>query len=155
MNKHYISTMSRKANEFSAKKQSGSALIIAVFIIIVISLLGSSLVSLQKDSAEGASYEVYAARAYLAAYSGSEIALAKLFPLGSSTASESDCSGNEIKPTLPSTTTTTGFHDCSVIYTCNIISSAVATRYTVVSTAICNNNQINTRRQITVEASSL
>lgn len=155
MNKHCISTMCRKENVLSVKKQSGSALIIAVFIIIVISLLGAGLVSLQKDSAEGASYEVYAARAYLVAYSVGETALAKLFPLGSSDASESTCSGsdNEIKATLPNGTA--GFYGCTAKYTCNITSSAVATHYTVVSEATCKTSQINTRRQITVEAVSL
>jgi len=135
------------------KKQSGSAIIIAIFVIIVISLLGASLMSLQRDSAEGTSYEVYAARAYLSAYSASEIALAQLFPLGSSVAFEGNCTGAEIEPTLPGDNA--GFHGCSAAYTCTIISSAVATRYRVVSSASCKNNQINTRRQITVEATNL
>ena len=147
--------MSRKQNGCPLKKQSGSALIIAVFIIIVISLLGASLASLQRDSAEGTSYEVYAARAYLAAYSASEIALAELFPLDVAGASAANCTGGEIEATLPTDSDTAGFHGCSVSYTCNATSDAVATRYTVVSTAICKNSQINTRRQITVEASSL
>lgn len=146
MNKLCISIMSRK-------KQSGSALIIAIFIIIVISLLGTSLVSLQRDSAEGTSYEVYAARAYLAAYSGSEIALAQLFPLGSTAASEGNCTGNETEPTLPGDSA--AFHGCTVAYSCSISSSAVATRYKVVSTATCKNSQINTRRQISIEATNL
>jgi MSHA biogenesis protein MshP len=153
LNKPYISTMSHKQGGRTLKKQSGSALLIAVFVIIVISLLGASLMSLQRDSAQGTSYEIYAARAYLAAYSASEIALTQLFPLGASEASAANCTGNKIEPTLPSDTA--GFHGCGVNYTCNIISSAVATRYKVVSTATCKNSQINTRRQITVEASSL
>ena len=63
------------------KKQSGSAIILAIFIIIIIALLGASLVSLQRDNAKGTNYDVYAARAYMAAYSASELALLELFPL--------------------------------------------------------------------------
>ncbi len=136
------------------KKQSGSAIMIAIFVILVISLLGASLVSLQRDSAEGASYEVYAARAYLSAYSASEIALVKLFPLGATNVSAANCTGVTVTPTLPSSV---GFHNCSANYSCNIktASAGIATRYHIVSTAICENSQIVTRRQITVEAVGL
>ena len=113
------------------------------------------MVSLQRDSAQGTSYEVYAARAYLAAYSAGEIALAELFPLGAAGASAASCTGVEIEATLPADSATAGFHGCSVSYSCNATSDAVATRYKVVSTAVCQNRQINTRRQITVEASDL
>ena len=89
MNKPCISAMFLKIKPRqqalrSIKTQSGSALMIAIFVIIVISLLGASLMSLQRDSAEGTSYEIYAARAYFAAYSASEIALVKQAPLNTS-----------------------------------------------------------------------
>ncbi|WP_051303205.1 hypothetical protein [Psychromonas aquimarina] len=134
------------------KKQSGSAIVVAVFVILVISLLGASLVSLQRDSAEGAGYEVYAARAYLSAYSASETALVQLFPLNAST--ESSCAA-VTTPTLPGDNA--GFHGCTVNVTCTSTpaSAGFATRYRVISTATCENSQINTRRQITVEASNL
>ena len=140
----------------TAKKQSGSALIMAVFIIIVISLLGMSLMSMQRDSAETTSYEIYAARAYLAAYSASEIALVKLFPLGDTEVSAANCTA--VDPVdLPDDNDTIGFHGCSASYTCETISAASSTtiRYKVTSTAVCENSEINTRRQITVEATSL
>lgn len=155
MNKRYISTIPHKQTLPVVKKQSGSALVLAVFIIIVISLLGASLVSLQRDSAESASYEVYAARAYLAAYSAGEIALMELFPLGSTAVDSSACSTTGTSVTLPDDSETAGFHGCTAVYSCSITSSAVATRYKVVSTATCQSNLIITRRQITVEATSL
>ena len=145
--------MSRKQNAYSVKKQSGSALVIAVFIILVIALLGSSLMSLQRDSAQGTSYEVYAARAYLAAYSAGEIALAQLFPLASAT--ESTCAAVTSTPTLPSVNA--GFYGCTVNVACTLTaaSAGLATRYKVVSTAVCENSKIITRRQVTVEATNL
>ena len=145
--------MFRSGKPRSARKQTGSTLMIAVFIILVISLLGSSLVSLQRDSAEGTSYEVYAARAYLAAYSATEIALAQLFPLDPET--ESSCAAVTAEPTLPGDTA--GFYGCTVNVSCTLTAAAagIATRYKVSATAVCKNSQIITRRQVTVEAANL
>jgi len=141
------------------KKQSGSAIIIAIFVIIVISLLGASLMSLQRDSAEGTSYEIYAARAYLAAYSASEIALVTLFPIDSSAANATNCRISNPSKTIVPLENDAGFHGCTADYKCQILppptSSSLPTRYKVVSSAICKNSQINARRQITVEATNL
>ena len=135
------------------KKQSGSAIILAIFIIIIIALLGASLVSLQRDNAKGTNYDVYAARAYMAAYSASELALLELFPLGDP-ASQPSCADVKTNPALPSGNV--GFHGCSVEVSCTLpISGGVATRYQIVSTAVCQTNEINARRQITVEATGL
>jgi len=139
------------------KKQQGSAIIIALFIIIVISLLGAALASLQRDSAQGTSYEVYAARAYLSAYSAGEIALATLFPLGETVVDDVNCPAVDTPVTLDPDDS--GFHGCTVSYQCEKIepinTASLATRYKIVSTAVCENAQIVTRRQITVEAAGL
>ena len=143
-------------NPLSLKKQQGSSIIIAIFVIIIISLLAASLASLQRDSAEGASYEVYASRAYLSAYSASELALVTLFPLGSSAAVTTSCNEQDITVDLSSDT---GFNGCRASYQCQILtpidSEGLPTRYKVVSTAVCENAQVITRRQITVEAVDL
>lgn len=143
-------------NHLGLKRQQGSMVVISIFIIVIISLLAASLASLQRDSAEGASYEVYAARAYLSAYSASEIALVALFPLGSTEADESACI---ITDTTVSLGTDSGFHGCSASYQCEILtatqSASLPTRYKVVSTAVCANTQLTTRRQITLEAVEL
>jgi MSHA biogenesis protein MshP len=138
------------------KKQQGSAIVLAIFVIIIVSLLGAALVSLQRDSAKGSSYEVYAARAYLSAYSASEIALVNLFPLGASAANATNCTGADISVPLGSDV---GFHGCTANYQCEAIipvnSASLSTRYKVISTAVCENAQTVTRRQITVEAVSI
>ena len=154
MIKHYLSAIHRKQPPRFLKKQSGSAIVLAIFMIIVISLLGASLISLQRDSAQGTSYEVYAARAYLSAYSASEIALMQLFPVPQISGAESTCSDVTSNPTLPNDS---GFHGCSVKIDCSstVASAGIATSYRVVSTATCANSQIRTRRQITVEAVNL
>jgi len=142
-------------NPSTLRKQQGSAIIIAIFIIIIISLLGAALASLQRDSAQGTSYEVYAARAYLSAYAAGELALVALFPLDST---DRVCSGVETPVNLGSDI---GFHGCSAVYACETLipaasnSASLATRYKIVSTAVCENAQTITRRQITLEATSL
>jgi len=143
-------------NTYSFQKQRGSAIIFAIFVVVIISLLGAALVSLQRDSAQGSSYEIYASRAYLSAYSASEIALVNLFPLDSSEALAENCSEATSTVTLPDDT---GFHGCNASYQCEILtptnSDSLPTLYKVVSTAVCKNAQIVTRRQITIEAVSL
>jgi MSHA biogenesis protein MshP len=157
MSHNYNRAVATKAQACSLKKQSGSALVIAIFVIIVISLLGSAMMVLQRDSSEITSYEVFASRAYLSAYSASEIALVELFPLQIQNASAAiaSCSNVTRNPSLPNNNA--GFHGCSANVGCTqiAVSAGMATRYKVVSTAVCQNSQINTRRQITVEASDL
>jgi len=141
----------------SLKPQSGSAIVIAIFVIIIISLLGAALVSLQGDSAKGTSYEVYGARAYLSAHSASEIALAELFPLGVTDPDESNCSVTNPIKTSVSLGGDVGFYGCNIDYTCLIIPSVsnLPTRYKITSTAVCKNSQTVTRRKLAVEAVNL
>ncbi|WP_028866377.1 hypothetical protein [Psychromonas hadalis] len=140
-------------------KQQGSAIVLAIFVIIIISLIGAALMSLQRDSAKGTSYEVYAARAYLSAYSASEIALTELFPLipAGASATVPSCSNVVANATLPANEV--GFHGCNATVLCSTIapinSASLPTRYKVVSTAVCENAQTITRRQISIEAVSL
>ncbi len=153
LNKLCTLVMSHKHH--SIKKQQGSSIVIAIFVIVIIALLTASLASLQRDSAHSTSYEVYAARAYLSAYSGSELALMLLFPLNSE--SGEACTGSTITVELGDDV---GFHDCTASYMCQIListehSASIATRYKVVSTAVCENAQTVTRRQITIEAVNL
>lgn len=154
MIKHYLSAIHPKQSPRLLKKQSGSAIVLAIFMIIVIALLGASLVSLQRDSAQGTSYEIYAARAYLSAYSASEIALMQLFPVAQVSGAESTCSDVSNNPVLPNNS---GFYGCSVNIACSSVaaSAGMATSYRVVSTATCANSQITTRRQLIVEAVNL
>jgi MSHA biogenesis protein MshP len=138
------------------KKQQGSSLVVAIFVITIISLLSVALASLQRDSAQSTSYEVYASRAYLSAYSAGELALITLFPLDSSDVDITNCTGEDISVDLG---VDVGFHGCTASYQCQVLTSSdstsLATRYKVTSTAVCENSQIVTRRQITLEAVSL
>lgn len=61
--------------------QRGSALVVAVFIIIVMLALVLSLSRLLISSSESVVYEVQGTRALFAAQSGLELSLTKLFPI--------------------------------------------------------------------------
>lgn len=67
------------------RKYQGSALVIAVFIIVVLSLLGVALFRMNNTSAHSVVYEVAGTRAFQAAQSGMQIKLQELFPLSGGT----------------------------------------------------------------------
>lgn len=60
------------------KHQQGSMLVVALFIIIVISLLAASLAKILGSSADGIANEVYSAKAIYAAESGMENVIYKV-----------------------------------------------------------------------------
>jgi MSHA biogenesis protein MshP len=132
------------------KYQAGGALIVAIFIILIMSLLGTGLAVLQRDSAKGVIYEVYGARAHLSAYSANEIAMLSLFPTDTTKAAV--CLGEDKKIVVELTADTVGFHDCDdVYYTCHITTSEAGKIYTIQSVAICQNKEISVRRKITTK----
>jgi MSHA biogenesis protein MshP len=70
-----------QACTFSKVRQQGGMLVIALFIIVVFSLLALALTRLLSASSENVVYEVLGARALNAARTGLEICLAREYPL--------------------------------------------------------------------------
>ena len=71
-------------NRINITKQRGSALMLALFIIVVLTLLGGALMKVLTSSSEAIAQEVLGTRAYMAANSAMQAELAKLFPLSDS-----------------------------------------------------------------------
>lgn len=69
-------SLSRKAS------QRGSAIMIALFVIVIMALLAAAMGRFLMDSAEKHTAEVRGVRALMAAQSGLEIALYRLYPNG-------------------------------------------------------------------------
>ncbi len=65
----------------SLHRQQGSMLVIALFIIVVMTLLVASMSKLLQSSSEAVSFEVLGSRAFFAAQSGMERAVALIYPL--------------------------------------------------------------------------
>ena len=130
---------------------SGSALVLALFIIIIVTLLGTALVRMISSNAETIAYEVLGTRAYQAAQAGAQITLEEVFPL--STAGV--C--NAINPNNPNDFTgIDGLDNCQAIVGCRADRTVDGiTYYTITSTGQCDFLGVFTSRTIEVKARSL
>lgn len=64
------------------RKQSGSALIIAIFVLVVVLGFGLTLANIVVSSSEAVAYEILGTRAFLAANSGAQQRLNQIFTPG-------------------------------------------------------------------------
>lgn len=127
-------------------KQRGSALVVAVFIIVVMLALVLSLARLLTSSSEAIVYEVQGPRALFAAQSGLELALPKLFPLGAAAATA--CPTNISNPVSFSDAALNG---CSVTVSCSAYPPAQPEVFRLSSRSECIANEFTTSRSVQVE----
>ncbi|MCG9695488.1 MSHA biogenesis protein MshP [Shewanella sp. Isolate11] len=135
------------------RHQRGSALVVGVFIITVMFLMAAALVNILRDADEQVNLEVLGTRAFAAANSGAEVALARLFPL-SGLAADSVClaSSSWTPPDI------VGFRGCSVNLTCSSTTFAGETLYAISSEATCGaancdgDSCIRVNRKVEVQA---
>lgn len=123
--------------------QKGSSLLLAIFIIVVVMLLGASLVELLSTGNEGVAQEVLGTRALAAANSGMQGQLQILFPLNGAVGT---C---PVVDTLYDFSDVTGLYNCDASVSCNNYvtdSSTGIHYYRLVSTGSCGTG--------TMEASS-
>jgi len=134
-------------------QQAGSALVIAIFVIIVLSVLGAALVKMLDSSQESVAYEVLGTRAYTAAQSGLQWQLAEVFPLnGPAIACKSQ---DEINIATPSFNNTLGLAQCNVSVSCSDFERDGIRYYSITGTGTCDIDNEETSRKIAVEAHSL
>lgn len=131
----------------SRSSQRGFSLPVAIFILVIMALIGTALVNLTLSSHQSLSQEVMSTRAFYAAESGAQTALSQLFPLNGTAAT---CSAPY--PTVA--LSATGLDGCSAVVSCssNIISTN--TYYTLTSTGRCNFVTTSATRQIELMAKS-
>ena len=126
---------SRNYHYHMQRHQRGSALVIAIFVILVMSLLAATLLRVGGDADEGVNLEVWGLRAFNAANSGADAALARLFPLSGGTAG---CAAVGSSWTVPDVS---GFHGCNVQLSCETLSQDAspgsAKLYRIRSLAVC------------------
>lgn len=159
--------MFRKRNLASTssikKANTGSALVIAVFVIVVMSLLGLSLVRMLQTSANAVAYEVLGTRAYQSAQVGLQFALSERFPLAPS--STTHCDGSAVTAVSPDTNSNItapnfasvpGLLNCRVItLTCSDIRVNNTIYYTIESTGECVSADVVTTRTLQVTAKTI
>lgn len=139
--------------------QRGSALVIAVFIIIVISLLGAALVKILDSSQENVAFEVIGTRAYTAAQIGVQWQLAQIFPLAVAGNDAEVRTCNDIVLPPPTISGTKGLHSCDIVLDaithCEEFLNQDVRYFRVTSTGQCNIDGEIVSRTVQVEARSL
>jgi len=98
--------------------QRGSAIMVALFVIVIMALLAAAMGRFLVDSGEKHGVEVRGVRALMAAQSGLEIALYRLYPSG-------QWQGQACGP-LTFTFTEAGLAGCKAIVTCTKVDVTVA-----------------------------
>lgn len=131
-------------------KQKGSALVIAIFIIVIMTLLGSALVKIISSNAETIAYEVIGTRAYQAAQIGSQKKMSQLFPL---LPNNGECLG-DVEYNFSSIE---GLENCKAVNVGCIEEATVngVTYYTITSTGQCSVAGVFTSRTIEISARRL
>lgn len=142
-------------------QQQGSSLILALFVIIILTLLGSVLMRMIFTSSETVSQEVLGTRAYMAAKSAMQAELQKLFPLKPIVSISCDVSFFD-KPYYLQTALNEdipGFYDCEAFTSCeNYFSDtryppAVIKYYRLTSTGKCGSGIMGSNSKVIVKSS--
>ena len=132
---------------FYKGRQRGFSLAIAIFIIVIMALLGAAMVSIMQRSQQSVSTAVLSTRAFFAAQSGAQQALATLFSLDGSAAS---CLATY--PTI--NYTSSGLAGCSALATCSSEVIGSKTYYTLNSTGSCGHSGDRAVRQVEVRVAT-
>ncbi|MEY8215850.1 MAG: hypothetical protein RPR97_15375 [Colwellia sp.] len=148
-------------------KQRGSALMLALFIIVVLTLLGGALMKVLTSSSEAIAQEVLGTRAYMAANSAMQAELAKLFPLNSVISQCNANVSNDVNYNFSgSGTNVNGLYHCTAITHCTNYATHPITGaifYRIKSTGKCGSvalasdsqNAVVSSRTLQVEARTL
>ncbi len=127
------------------KHQQGFSLPVAIFILVIMALIGTAAVSLMQRSMEGVGNEVMSTRAFFAAESGAQYAMNQLFSL---TGAAANCPATYPVQNYNST----GIASCTATVQCSGVTVGSKTYYTVTSTGNCSTGDINATRQIQLMA---
>jgi MSHA biogenesis protein MshP len=142
--------------------QTGSALAIAVFIIVVMALLAAGISKSISSSSEQTVYEVYGTRALFAAESANERMLALIFPISIDGSDDAACVSSQTTEFAQS-----GLVNCVATTDCTLNEPLDSNTqyYRIVSTGVCKtyeptdfscgNEKICASRTIEVEAKAL
>lgn len=131
-------------------KQRGLSLVIAIFILVVLSLLGAAMINILSIGTESVAREVLSTRALFAAESGAERKLNEIFNPGGSvepgectneTYAQADLGGIQ------------GCADLSVVISCVLVPVNGINYFTITSEASCGATGSAAVRRVQVQAS--
>ena len=143
----------------SPRQQRGAALAVAVFIIVVMSLIGMAMVRILGDSSSATVSEVYGARAQAAARTGAELFLVELFPHNAPVNSALCTDRSAAPPALARTEqafSINGLTNCSTTVYCD--KATLSTPYSgvhfrIVAEGNCEVGDMTYSKEIMLEAS--
>jgi MSHA biogenesis protein MshP len=133
-------------------KQRGSSLVIAVFILVVMSLLGAALIKMMRTNEDAYAYEVLGTRAYNAAQSGMQRKLQQIFPLRVAGSDPAACTNDE---RFDFSDNIVGLSGCFTTTNCESLTHETTTFYTITSRGECAINGEFTSRAVEVEVKSI
>ena len=125
--------------------QHGFSLPVAIFILVIMALLGAGIVSIMQSSQESAATEVLSTRAFFAAESGAQVALGQLFDLSGGAA---NCAASY--PVIDFNAT--GLGGCSASATCSSNVVGTKTYFTITSTGNCAVSSLSATRTVQLMA---
>ena len=140
-----INPMYRKSQFYRPSRQRGSMLVTALFVIIVLSLLGLAMTRILSSSADAVTHEIYGIRAMNAAQSGLQRAIANAFPLNGGAVSCASISLNFVG--IP------GLENCVAQASCSSQNYAAENLdyYRFSSTGTCTIGNVITSRTVAVD----
>lgn len=133
-------------NYLSIKRQNGSMLLVALFVIIVLGALTLSMMQTGSDNSRTTVFEVLGMRALNAANSGVEQGLGEVIGVGGSGQCSNVSANVDLSPIA-------GLKGCTVILSCSEVNIAATgyTHYTVIGDATCVAGEFIAERGVSVE----
>ena len=131
------------------RNSQGSALLLALFTLVVMSLLGISLMRLLHSQSQATGFEVYGTRALMVAESALELQLTELFPLVGA--------ANCVASTDYDLSSIEGLHGCRAQVTCQplAVNELNSTLYQLVAIGRCQAGDFRTERVVEAQAREL
>lgn len=128
----------------SRKRQKGNILMIAIFSIVALAALGVAMLKISWSQGDTATREVLGTRAWFAAVSGTEFALARLFPLQTDPLNQRlpNCDPNSVETVFKSQ----GLNGCRVGVTCQKIGTLPYLQYYIESIGECGTGEFRVIR---------
>ena len=130
-------------------RQRGSMLVIAIFVIVVMSLLGLTITQILSASSDAVIHEVYGVRALNAAQTGIQASIADAFPVSGA----SVCAGTGT-PLVLDLSAVNGLENCTVTATCVMtpFDAGTVEYYRFNSVGTCSAGDVIASRHVAVDA---
>ena len=127
-------------------KQSGISLVLALFILVVLSMLGAAMMNLLSVNSDSVAREVASTRALMAANSGAERNLSAILPPGGATNTSQCVAASTSYGAM-------GLMGCSdVSVTCELTTEAGVNYFMITSTGSCGPSGDEATRVVRVQA---